>query len=770
MIPVYQPYLTDASREYAREAVDSGWIGPHGQYLERAADALRAAFGYKHVLLTCNGTAACHLAALALKKAYPATARILVPNNVYVAAWNMLAVVFGAEKLCVLRTDARTWCIDVEQIKQVARPGDALLVVHNLGGVVNVPAIKAALPWLPIVEDNCEGLGGLYGEDRVSTGTAALVSSLSFFANKTLTSVTYDTPVLIKRDGRAELVEIGTLADDFIGSQNSQRRLVAGMECAAFNVDGSIEWRTVTAVHRHLTSKNTSLMEIKTRKGRTVTITPTHSVFKIEGGGLREVKGRHLKVGDKIAVPLKLDLGFKSQTIDLVELLNGKAGLKYSDSKVMIKHDGVGGGGGKQIDRFLKITPSLCKLLGYFCAEGSWSACGRPVYSFGIHEWNTYATEVQSLFESIWPGFPTKKYRKEAEHGCVVFAGSGLHGEILKRLGVGIGAHHKKIPWAIWESSDECKLAFIDGLLNGDGHRRELTGANGRGSCKSSKLKVASRTLANGLHYLLLTMGVQSRVEIGRSNKDGKQRTNYACEILGGIWEQSNCFEFHGRRIGNVCELEITDIARRGTTDFVYDLEVAGYENFVGGFGAICLHNSGEGGALVSADSDLFEYADHIAHQAMTGTRYVHDEIGYNYRMTNVQAAILLGQIETAAQILELKIGIFARYRAAFEGAMLPTQTDGVHTSSANWMFGVRIYGAPYFATTDRFMRERGVEVRPMFPPIHAHEHLTNVPAHDCAVARALAREVIILPSYPALTIEDQTRVIDAMLEYVKGL
>lgn len=187
MIPVYQPFITEATRRYAAEAIESSWIGPHGQYLERASAALRERFGYKHVLLTCNGTAAGHLVALALQDAFPSTARILVPNNVYVAAWNMLALVFGVERLCALRTDDKTWCLDTEHVCAVARRGDALLAVHNLGGVINVPAIRRRLPWLPVVEDNCEGLGGAY--EGLNTGNGpVLAASLSFFANKSVTA------------------------------------------------------------------------------------------------------------------------------------------------------------------------------------------------------------------------------------------------------------------------------------------------------------------------------------------------------------------------------------------------------------------------------------------------------------------------------------------------------------------------------------------------------------------------------------------------------
>ena len=87
------------------------------------------------------------------------------------------------------RTDENTWNLSSreEDLRALER-GAAVLVVHNLGNVVNVPRLKRLRPDLVFVEDNCEGIFGKY--EGVSSGCseASLCASLSFFANKSITA------------------------------------------------------------------------------------------------------------------------------------------------------------------------------------------------------------------------------------------------------------------------------------------------------------------------------------------------------------------------------------------------------------------------------------------------------------------------------------------------------------------------------------------------------------------------------------------------------
>jgi perosamine synthetase len=175
---------------------------------------------------------------------------------------------------------------------------------------------------------------------------------------------------------------------------------------------------------------------------------------------------------------------------------------------------------------------------------------------------------------------------------------------------------------------------------------------------------------------------------------------------------------------------------------------------------------SGEGGAVLTNDTELFEYLRDVADQGRTEERFLHSHAGYNYRMTNLQAALLLGQIEVLSEILERKSVVFRHYLSNIDGCefLLP-QAAPVSTERANWMFGVRIPGSPGFRVADPYFAKLGIEIRPMFHPMSAHGHLRRFSAFPEGNARILRRECVILPSYPEL----QTSEIDYICEALRA-
>lgn len=184
MLPIYQPYLPASCLKYAHDALDSTWISSQGVYIDKAKEMLKQIVGAKYIILVNNGTCATHMLALGLKFKYPHIRRLIVPNNVYVAAWNSF-LFSGGFDLEVIDANEQTWNIEHSKIEGTGE-GTALLAVHNLGNIINIPELQRKHPQLLIVEDNCEGLFGKY-EGKYS-GTASLMSSVSFFGNKTITS------------------------------------------------------------------------------------------------------------------------------------------------------------------------------------------------------------------------------------------------------------------------------------------------------------------------------------------------------------------------------------------------------------------------------------------------------------------------------------------------------------------------------------------------------------------------------------------------------
>ena len=189
-IPMYIPWLPDAYLKDAQTAIQQGAISSQAKsysFIDKAEQVLVRLLQVKHVLLVNNGTSATHCLFLALKFKYPHITNVYVPNNVYVAVWNTALYEYATEQLEVLPLDPSTWNMDTcaDTLTQI-KPHSAVVIVHNVGNIVNVPRLQRLRPDLVFVEDNCEGFLGSY--EQKPTGAAAFCSSISFYANKIVTT------------------------------------------------------------------------------------------------------------------------------------------------------------------------------------------------------------------------------------------------------------------------------------------------------------------------------------------------------------------------------------------------------------------------------------------------------------------------------------------------------------------------------------------------------------------------------------------------------
>lgn len=181
MIPIYKPYLPDYILKYVHDAIDSKWVSSNGEYLLKVREILQDKLKIKNILMVNNGTSAVHIVAKSLNFKFPNISTVTVPNNVYVAAWN--AFLFDKTfSLVPIDADINTWNFNIEKLKNP----EAVLIVHNLGNIINVPLLKIKFPKSVFVEDNCEGFMGKY-EGKYS-GAESLCSAISFFGNKNITS------------------------------------------------------------------------------------------------------------------------------------------------------------------------------------------------------------------------------------------------------------------------------------------------------------------------------------------------------------------------------------------------------------------------------------------------------------------------------------------------------------------------------------------------------------------------------------------------------
>lgn len=164
---------------------------------------------------------------------------------------------------------------------------------------------------------------------------------------------------------------------------------------------------------------------------------------------------------------------------------------------------------------------------------------------------------------------------------------------------------------------------------------------------------------------------------------------------------------------------------------------------------------TGEGGMITTNDPELAEKARFLKDHAMSKEiRYFHPEVGFNYRMTNIQAAIGLAQLERIDTILVRKREIaqlYHEYLKDCEGVIL--QPEAAWAKNVYWMYSILITNTSLLdrGSLMRRLRKRGVDSRPFFIPMHKLPPFREEDG-DYPIAEELSKRGINLPSYPTLT------------------
>jgi perosamine synthetase len=175
---------------------------------------------------------------------------------------------------------------------------------------------------------------------------------------------------------------------------------------------------------------------------------------------------------------------------------------------------------------------------------------------------------------------------------------------------------------------------------------------------------------------------------------------------------------------------------------------------------------SGGGGMLVTSHAEWAARARYLTTQAKDDpVEFVHNAVGYNYRLTNVLAALGCAQLERLQDYVQAKRRIAARYRDALADVpgLEVGPREAAWANSSCWMTGILIDQARF--GRDRralaaHLAEAGVETRPLWRPLHQNPVYAGHQADGCPVAERLNRDVLTLPSSVGLTPDDQERVI----------
>lgn len=172
----------------------------------------------------------------------------------------------------------------------------------------------------------------------------------------------------------------------------------------------------------------------------------------------------------------------------------------------------------------------------------------------------------------------------------------------------------------------------------------------------------------------------------------------------------------------------------------------------------------GGGGALVSAKQDIIEKARHLATTARCGIEYDHDMVGYNYRMTNIQAAVGCAQLERVDEFVARKRYIRDYYEKHLnEIKDISFFPEADWAESACWFSGLVLSDKYEVKKVCELLKEKGIEARTFWKPVHWQKPYINAEKSEMKVADSIWEHILTLPSSTGITEEQLAYAVSAI-------
>lgn len=183
---------------------------------------------------------------------------------------------------------------------------------------------------------------------------------------------------------------------------------------------------------------------------------------------------------------------------------------------------------------------------------------------------------------------------------------------------------------------------------------------------------------------------------------------------------------------------------------------------------------AGGGGLILTRDAAQTERARYLTTQAKDDpVEYVHGEIGFNYRLTNVQAAIGLAQVERLPEFVAAKRRLAATYADGLAGVSgISIMPEAPWATSNRWLSAILVDPAAYGHDSRWLLRrldEAAIQTRPLWQPLHRSPAFAAPGGPAQWVADSLNRDALCLPSSVTLAEHDQSRIIDIIASSADG-
>ena len=243
---------------------------------------------------------------------------------------------------------------------------------------------------------------------------------------------------------------------------------------------------------------------------------------------------------------------------------------------------------------------------------------------------------------------------------------------------------------------------------------------------------------------------------------------------------------------GNMCNMDrIIEIAKKYNLLIIEDAAEAHGAEYKGkksgsfsdvaafSFFANKIITTGEGGMVLTDTEEIYNRAKYFKNLCfpLTGSRnYLHDDIGFNYRMSNLHAAIGLAQVEKGDYYRKLRIKnnkLYKDYLSEYEGIIF--QVDEEESLNVHWMNSILIDPKKPGKSKDElmlFLKKNGIDTRMLFSGMHRQKALKKYGC-DCSgnypVADNLTQCGLYLPSGSGLTGKDIRKICDTIISFYKS-
>jgi perosamine synthetase len=177
---------------------------------------------------------------------------------------------------------------------------------------------------------------------------------------------------------------------------------------------------------------------------------------------------------------------------------------------------------------------------------------------------------------------------------------------------------------------------------------------------------------------------------------------------------------------------------------------------------------TGGGGMIVTDKKQWAERAKYLTTQAKDDPlEYIHNEIGYNYRLSNIQAAMGCAQLEQLDNYISAKRRIADKYHEAFENMIgIDSMREAPWASSIFWMYTVLVDESEFGMTSRLLMKnlyEAKIQTRPLWQPIHLSKAHRDLRSYHALVAERISERALSLPCSVGLSTSAQIKVIETV-------